>query len=534
MYGIVKLRQIKENEWEAKFQGNYGLYTIKINTDGKKTTYFSCSCPSDYYPCKHIPDVEEAIAKRIANNKKDENNKIQLGDFIKDVSAQELREFIITQSENNLELQNAVFLEFFEKIENTNGNKYLIILRKALESVIIDENEYYHEEWLNIDILDQWFEKADKYIERKQYDEAILICKACIEEYSEWLYHIDADIYNVISYEYQSVPFDIMISALKHTNKKELFNYCLLEMKKKKYAKTDFFYGFQRIIKKLKASVDTDAFIIKQDEMLNNVKDKSSSEAEKILRQKIYYYRCLSQNKKAWAVIEDNIQIKSFCLKVVKKKISKNMFQEAKELINNYVESQNKKTNKYSDNTWNLLLLDIAQKENDYPAIRELLNKINYINFEEKYYKAYKEMFDPEEWNNEREKLLQHYCNKEYFNKSAAGLLKAENDKEYLKRNIDKLLSLEKLDNYFKGISPDYDIDVRKMYKKILAFYAENFTGRHFYEHILLLLKRLSGYKDGKETALDIINKFRITYAKRTLMMEVLARACLKKCVNDH
>jgi len=524
MYGIVKLRNISKNEWEAKFQGNYGLYTIKITTNGKKTTYFSCSCPSDYYPCKHIPDVEEAIAKRIADNKKEKKDNIQLCDLIKNVSAQDLRKFIITQSEYDLELQNAVFLEFSDNIENTKGNKYLMMLRKAFESVAIDANEYYHEEWINIDVLDQWFEKADKYIERKQYDEAILVCKACIEEYSEWLYNIDDDISLLFSDEYQSVPFDIMISLLKHTNKKELFDYCLMEMKKKKYAKTEFFCGFQRIIKKLKASVDTDAFIIKQDEMLNNVKDKSSSEAEKILRQKIYYYRCLSQDKKAWAVMEDNIQIKSFCLKVVKKKINKNMFPEAKELINNYIENQNKNTDNYSDNTWNLLLLDIAQKENDYPAIRELLNKIININFEEKYYKAYKEMFDPEEWHIEREKLLQHYCNEEYFNKSVAGLLKAENDKEYLKRNIDKFLSLDRLDNYFKCISPDYDIDVRKMYKKILAFYTENFTGKHFYEHILLLLKRLSGYKNGEKTALDIINKFRITYAKRTLMMEVLAR----------
>jgi hypothetical protein len=38
--------------------------------------------------------------------------------------------------------------------------------------------------------LDQWFDKARDNIRLKQYGEAILICKACIEEYSQWLYRV--------------------------------------------------------------------------------------------------------------------------------------------------------------------------------------------------------------------------------------------------------------------------------------------------------------------------------------------------------
>jgi hypothetical protein len=47
MSGIIELIQTAENNWKAKYQGNYGIYTIKITTDGKKTIKFSCSCPSD-------------------------------------------------------------------------------------------------------------------------------------------------------------------------------------------------------------------------------------------------------------------------------------------------------------------------------------------------------------------------------------------------------------------------------------------------------------------------------------------------------
>ncbi|MDR1210743.1 MAG: SWIM zinc finger family protein [Spirochaetaceae bacterium] len=56
MSDILDLRETSPNHWQAKYQGNYGVYTIKIATDGKRRGEFSCSCPSDYYPCKHIPD----------------------------------------------------------------------------------------------------------------------------------------------------------------------------------------------------------------------------------------------------------------------------------------------------------------------------------------------------------------------------------------------------------------------------------------------------------------------------------------------
>ena len=71
---IIDLHEIFPNTWKASYSGNYGTYTIKIKTDGKKTTDFSCSCPSDYYPCKHIAMIEEAIRERIAKNSKTVDN----------------------------------------------------------------------------------------------------------------------------------------------------------------------------------------------------------------------------------------------------------------------------------------------------------------------------------------------------------------------------------------------------------------------------------------------------------------------------
>ena len=525
MYGIKELRQIAENKWKAKFQGDYGVYIIRITLNGKNTTEFSCSCPSHYSPCKHIPMVEEAITKRIMENEKEEKNNAQLDDFLKNIPAEKLRKFIIAQAEYNLELKNAVFLEFSSNIYNANSNKYSMMLRKSLESVIIDENEHAYKDWMTIDVLDQWFIKANKYLEQEQYDETILICKACIEEYSRFLYNADDDISLAFSNHYISDPFDIIIDALEHADKKDLFDYCLSEMTKKKYKNTDFYYGFQDVVKEIAESINAKAFIAIQDKLLSDIKDKSSVEAENILRYKIRYYRCLDQEKDAWAVIENNIQIESFHLKVIKRMIDLKKYEEAKKLINDFLKINKKNKDNNSKNIWNELLLDIAQKENDFSAIQKLSYDFIKDEFNIKYYKIYKASFEPTKWLEKRKKLFQHYCSEQYFNDSAGNLLKAENDKEFTMKNIERLLSLDELETFYKNIAgSDYTENILKMFNKVLYSYAENNTGKSFYEHILLLLKRMSELKGGKKAAMSLIKKFRITYDKRSLMLEILDR----------
>jgi hypothetical protein len=188
--------------------------------------------------------------------------------------------------------------------------------------------------------LDQWIDKARNCVRLEQYGEAVLICKAIIEEYSQWLYNVDEDIALIFYSEYQSVPFDIIFDAIEHIDKKKWYNYCLTEMKKKKYEKTDFYHGFQRLFEELSAMLDPDAFIALQDKLLADAED--IDEAETILRRTIKFYLRLGEEKKAWKLINENIQIESFRLKVVKRKIEKQDFLTAKELINDFINAQGK------------------------------------------------------------------------------------------------------------------------------------------------------------------------------------------------
>jgi len=94
---IIDLQEIAANMWQAKYQGNYGVYKIKVKYDGAKVVSFSCSCPSDYYPCKHIAMVKDAIKERIDRKAKSAKNEISVEQLLKNASPDDLRNFIISQ-----------------------------------------------------------------------------------------------------------------------------------------------------------------------------------------------------------------------------------------------------------------------------------------------------------------------------------------------------------------------------------------------------------------------------------------------------
>jgi uncharacterized Zn finger protein len=65
-YDFSNLQQTAENRWQAQYHGNYGDYTVKIefDTNGRRKN-FSCTCPSDGYPCKHIGFLQEEIKLQV-------------------------------------------------------------------------------------------------------------------------------------------------------------------------------------------------------------------------------------------------------------------------------------------------------------------------------------------------------------------------------------------------------------------------------------------------------------------------------------
>jgi hypothetical protein len=534
MNNIIDLRETSPNHWQAKYQGNYGVYTIKINTDGKHRSSFSCSCPSDYYPCKHISIIEEAIAERIAKNAGDRKNgndpKMTVEELLKKLTREELYNFIVRLTKNNPDLTSAVFLEFAEKIEHESGNKYVSIIRRELANTELDEDEFYNgEEMAYIDALDQWAEKAEQYLEEKKPHEAVLIAQAYIEEFALWLQEItDTDFIDWIPETYQSRPFEILEKAAadpgfsKEKDVKALYDYCMAEVSKKKYAGLYMADCFNNLLMILSATVNPEAFVEMQQKLLDKVQDKSSYEAEKILQRLIDFCTNCKEPKKAWKYVEDNIQIESFRIRVVEKRIKQKKYTEAKKLINDYIGT---KRDKYHSNTWDDYLLQIAQGEKNILAIRSISYSFIKDDFDKQYYGIYKSAFSAAEWEDEFEKLFRHYeAQKGFWHDSAADLLAAEGKTERLMEHVGKHLSLEKMEKYYGFFASDFPEKTLALFRTALDHYAAENTGRSHYEHIVEVFRKMKKIPGGDVVAADMKARYLVTYKNRRAMIEILNR----------
>jgi hypothetical protein len=533
MSNIIDLRETSPDHWQAKYQGNYGVYTVKINTDGKHRGTFSCSCPSDYYPCKHIAIVEAAIAERLAKNagnrKKGKDPEMNVEEVLKKLTREELYDFMVKIVKNNPDLTNAVFLEFAEKIEDESNNKYVSVIRRGLETITFDEDDYYSEYDLYIDVLDEWAEKAEGFLKEKNPREAVLIAQAYIEEFARWLWETaDSDLVDYIPETYHSRPFEILEKAAadsgsskeKQVDVKELYDYCMAEMSKKKYAGLYMVDCFNDLLMTLSITVNPEAFIAVQHNLLDKVQDKSSYEAEKILDRIVGFYRKCHEPKKAWQYVEENIQINSFRRMVVEKRIKQKKFTEAKKLIHDYIDQRK---NTYDSDEWNEYLLQIAQKEKDIPAIRSISYLFIKNEFDEQYYRIYKSAFSAGEWAEEFENLLRYYgTKKSFWGDPAADLLAAEGLAERLMEHVGKKLSLEKMEKYYAFFAAAFPQETLALFRKAVDQYAADNTGRNHYEHIVNVFNKMKKIPGGEALTADMKAQYLIKYKNRRAMVEIL------------
>jgi hypothetical protein len=528
MSGIIDLRETSPDHWQAKYQGNYGVYTIKIATDGETRGAFSCSCPSDYYPCKHIPIIEEAIVKQIAKNVREggKDRGISVEDLLKKLTREELYSFTARLTKHNPDLTAAVFLEFSEKIENENGNKYVPILRGELANVDTSEGDYLDEGLLCIDALDQWAEKAEQYLNDKKPLEAALIAQACIEEFACWLQESDdgALIYRIPEI-YQSRPFVILekVAADPQMSARDLYDYCMSEMSKEKYSGLDMADCFNNLLMTLSKEINPGAFIALQLQLLGQVQDKSSYGAEKILNRIIDFYDSRRQFKKAWKYVEENIQIDRFRRQAVEKRIKQKKFDEAKKLIRDRIDQEQ---NRLRSDIWDDYLLQIARAENDISVIRSLSNSFIKDHFNAKYYGIYKSAFSPSEWPEAFEELLRQYTpRKGFWSYSAADLLAAEGKAERLMEYIALKPSLEAMEKYHRFFAAAFPEKTLDLFRKALDRYAEENTGRSHYERIVAMIKKMTPMPGGPAVAAEMKELYKIKYKNRRAMLEILNRA---------
>ena len=535
---FTDLQQTAANRWQARYHGNYGVYTVKIEFDvnGRRKN-FSCTCPSDYYPCKHIGFLEEEVRKKSAKIiDKQRKNELTVEDILQNVTLDELRTFVIKKAKFNSDLTKAITLEFAEKLKETAtkkavGNIYKPLVEADLRNVEFDlENEdYYDYEGAEVDlsVLSDWYDKAKAFISQQKYEDALHICQAVIEEYAEWYEAADGDTRDYVAQDFQEDFFDLLTQMAKNKqiDNRSLYEYCKQELQKKAYY-ADTRNQFNDLMSELANAVNPDEFIAMQNELLEKVADKSSREAETIVRRLYDFYLSDNQKDKAEELAENNLQIESFCKFALEKRIAENRLSEAKQLILNFEGSHSN----YRKSEWNNYKLQIAQKEKDKPTIRKIAFEFIENHFDKKYFTVYKSVFSAEEWTAEFEKLYKHYEKQgkswhfQSFNSNLCDLLVAERLTDRLLDYVNTHLTAETMECYYTHFVEKQPEKTLKMWRNAVDFYAEKNVGEKYYESVCRWLKIMKKLAGGEKTVLEMIDNYRIAYKRRSKMMELLGK----------
>jgi hypothetical protein len=276
---------------------------------------------------------------------------------------------------------------------------------------------------------------------------------------------------------------------------------------------------FTDLFMTLSKEINPEAFIELQRQLLGNIKDKSSYEAEKILSRIIYFYNDLQESEKAWEYVENNIQISRFRKQVVEKRIEEKKLAEAKKLIRDYIKA---KTMHHLDE-WDDFLLQIALAENDISATRSISHSFIKDSFREQYYQIYKAAFTSDEWPEKFEELLAHYKTERGLgNHSAAELLAAESMAERLLNHIEKNLSLKNMEQYHAFFAAAFPEKTLVLFRKAVDDYARNNTGRSCYAHIVEVFDKMKKIPGGDTITADMKAAYLLKYKNRRAMREIL------------
>lgn len=523
MNGIIDLQEIRPNSWKAKYKGNYGVYTIKIDTFGNKPVNFSCSCPSDYYPCKHIPIVQQAIQEYINKVGKSGDEKL-IQQVVDRISDKDLRLFIVRNALHNSNLKQAILLEFADKYTDVKECvDYHSLIRNIIQETDYDVEEIYYSDCFEIDGLDEWLSKAENFAQQGNYSAAVSIAKACIEELAEWVDDNEEDEMNLLdmSEDYIVIPLSILNEAKNagYLKMEELLDYFQAEIKKSKYKSSGLYGCLENEILNLTKEISPEDYLKNRQEEFEQLDDKSSYQAKSILDDIINYYTEQHEDEKAWNVIKENIQIDSFREQVVWQLMEEKDFRKAKRLVNERIDRKKVEYLNRPDK-WDRYLLTIAQKENNPSDIRKAAKVLIYADFDAIVYKTYKATFEADEWGIEMEKLIKHYCKNFRFSYNAANLLVEENLRERLLKYLEQGVSSAVLKNYYKHTFREFPDRTIALFRKTIDSQLGS-TGREVYEHIIELFKDLLSIPGGKKAVIEMIAHYKTVYKNRRAMVEM-------------
>ena len=535
--------EIGHGEYEAIVEGT-NQYTVQVSIKNDVITEYVCSCPYDMGPiCKHVVAVifllqqNELNLNVKAKKNKGEVKKIkkkktvseQVDELLEKLSHDNLKDYIKEQCVKDSSFRQ-LFLANFAYLVIPESQALYAKQIHAILSTSADRDGFigYSEARFAGNAVYDLVQRAEKLVEMSNYQTAMFMACAVLEEMTEALQYADdsnGDIGGCIDPAVE-VLSAIADKPLTEELRNELFNYCIASFKKEIFKGWDWHFSM----------LDLATSLIKNSEeakqihlLLDNIKPSDSDwnwDFKSAQRIRLELISKMEGDEKATQFMEQNIANSDFRKKTIETAISKKDYNKVITLAEEGIRLDDEKKPGLA-NDWRDYLLKVYTSQNDTDNI---IKQARYLflnaNREKKaYYFLMKKHVRIENWDNFVKLIITDITNKNRWVDYSfiAQIYIWEKSWDKLFDIVKKNASLDKLDSYEKYLMKDYAEEITDLYQTAILNYMVNNMGRDHYQNACRYLRKM--IKIGaREKANFVIEQLKVLYPKRKALMEELQK----------
>ena len=423
--GLVRqLDEVSPNTYEAVVEGTED-YTVHMTIDNDVVTEFVCDCPYDQGPvCKHVAAVlfkllEEPLQlthkqyktkskpkTKATTGKKRKTIAEQIDEMLAKASKEDLVELIKEEVGSNTAFRNRIMVVLEQYNDNISKEFYAKQIKSILKTA---KGRYGFVDWQSSKAmgraLDQLLDAAQKAFDRKNYQSALCICFAVMEELIPALNEVDdssGEIGGCITSAYELLC-EMGCDVDSKTLGRPIFDFCVNHFEKKTFKGWDWHIDVLWLAVSLASTQEESDrlwLLVGQEPKrdLNSYSERFEEEQMQLVK-----YRLLVKTKgdaEAEAFLKQNLENPEMRRIAIENAINRSDYDTAIAFAKDGVKQDRKQYPELAME-WYDWLLKIALKQNDTVKIIEYARLLMMDDFyhEQDYFQILKSHVKPEQWN---------------------------------------------------------------------------------------------------------------------------------------
>lgn len=531
---IVDFSEISNGEYEAIVSGTED-YTVQLEVENDTIIEHNCDCPYDMGSvCKHVVAVifylqqDELELNQITPNspkkKKTKSVNQQVKELIKDISYNELIEFVEENCKRDKKFRNYFLASFGHLSQNQSKDFYQKQIRVILKTAAGRDG------WIGwsdmkyvMNTIQPFLDNAGQYLQKNSFENVFYISTTILEEITDAFQYGD-DSNGDLGYFIDSAME--LLSRLANEDipiplKQEIFEYCISAFKQKRFQGWDWHLGMLYVASDFVVNESDADIILNYLDSLNGEYERESAQSYKLELLRKY-----KDPKDVEEFINKNISNYKIRKQEIEKAFENQNFERAITLAKDGIAcDEESKPGLAKD--WYDWLLKIALLQND------TLNIIKYAryrlieNFGSSldYYQILKNTIEPEKWHSFLEEIIEEVTpkNRWTYIELIRNIYIKEEWWDRLFLMLKQNLSLENIQENEQYLAKNYSTELIELYRERLLSYIEKNVGRNHYQKACRYLRRMKKL-GGNNKVNESVELFKRLYPQRKALMDELSR----------